>query len=62
MIVIERVDEIQVYANHAGGITIQQDVDGEEVLIAFPAKFASLLIDAIGQVADEIEAEASADA
>lgn len=62
MIVIERVDEIQVYANQKGGITIQQDVDGEEVLIAFPTQFAHLLIEAIGQVADEIEIGVSGDA
>ena len=57
MIVVQRVDKIEVYRNEDGDVVISQydPTVGEDAVIWFPAQYASAVIEGIEAAAEPME-------
>lgn len=53
MIAVQQVDQIEVFVNQAGGISIRQGDERDEILVVFQPEHADAVIKAIRAAAKE---------
>jgi len=57
MIVVKQVDQLEVFLNDGGGITIRQGDQRDELLICFPVEVANAVIAGIKQAVKDAKGE-----